>query len=74
MSINKELSLIRYQRTEEKNLTTQLKEACSFLYNKNRSFDYSSSMVEPKIEPLGAPKLFGFIAFYNQFQILKQWI
>ena len=35
-----------------KSLTTQLKEACNFSYNKNRSFDYNSSIVEPKIEPL----------------------
>ena len=31
MSINKELSLISYQKAEEKNLITQLKEAWIFL-------------------------------------------
>ena len=56
MSINKELSLINYKKTEEENLTTQLKEAWIFLYNKNMSVDYSDSIIEPKIKPLVCPK------------------
>ena len=52
MSISKELSLINYKKTEEENLTTQLKEAWKYSYNKNKSVGYRDNIIVLQIKPL----------------------
>jgi hypothetical protein len=55
----------------DENLITAAKENCDCIRISNQYIGQILSKIEPSPR---TPNVFGFIASYNQFQILKIWI